>query len=347
MPDTAQTTARSTQSHGDPHAAASPNGSQAGDVAELPDLVARLSAVTARFLEVVGQMGQTAVSMRESGAPPQYQLLNALGDCHRQFLTIRHEVVRKATSLGVRIRVKEHLKTLRDVEAFLETLSEAPAPAGSSTAPPPAAPATRAPEIVAPPVAEPLKANRESVADVVPAVAPPENAPSVPEPLAVTQPEVETRMPECPPAESVAAAEPACPEGVAAAVDASPSLEPAFAAGATGPDEVIQRALLALGKASRLTTRDGSELPAILEYQDEVSRLRYVVESGSVGEWQPMAESLASGKHPVAMLANAVEGKQELTDSEWADLHAAVTDTFGRPLAVALARHRLVVTPSK
>jgi hypothetical protein len=323
---------------------ASPNGMRPDDMPGLPALAARLTAMTARYLEVVGHMEQTADSMRESGAPPEYHLLEALGDCHRQFLRMRHDVLRKAAMLGVKIRSTERLSTLRDIEAFLDTLSETPPPAVGSSSPSHTPhpmvvvePATTTPpppaEVV---VAEPVPASPDSD--------PPRHhdAMTSPEPWSVA-----TVVSS--PSEAVAAeqsVEPVAPRDAASSAPTA-GLEPAFADDPAGRDEVVQAALAVLEKASRMSTHDGTELPALLEYHDEVRRLREVVEARSPGEWHPIAERLASGKHPVAMLANAVEGKDALSDSDWADLHAMVTDTFGRPLAVALARHRLVVAPPR
>jgi hypothetical protein len=52
---------------------------------------------------------------------------------------------------------------------------------------------------------------------------------------------------------------------------------------------------------------------------------------------------IAAGGHPLVCLLTMVEGSTTLTDTEWANLHASVSGAYGRQLAIAAARGRLVV----
>jgi len=109
---------------GTPQADLSATGDPESGTAALAEFAARLSSLAVRFREVIGQMEQTAVTMREPGHPPDYRLVHALGDCHRQFARLRHELVQMAAILGVKIRSTERLSGLHELEAFLGTLSE-------------------------------------------------------------------------------------------------------------------------------------------------------------------------------------------------------------------------------
>lgn len=107
-----------------PQAGSSTTGDPSTSAAALAEFAARLSSLAVRFREVIGQMEQIAVTMREPGHPPDYRLVHALGDCHRQFSRLRHELLQMAATLGVKIRSTERLSGLHELEAFLGTLSE-------------------------------------------------------------------------------------------------------------------------------------------------------------------------------------------------------------------------------
>ena len=287
-----------------PDASSAPGHSPDGSAgAGLSELAARLANLKVRFLEVVGQMEQVAATMRESGAPPDYHIVQALGECHRQFLRIRHEVIHKAGTLGVRIRSTERLAGLSDIESFLEALSESVAVAAPPARenPAPVEPTTLAPE---------AEAEAPPVPDVTRAA--PVFAPEVPD----SPVEVEAPV--------------AAPAGT----------------GNVGDDSLRHAALEMLDKALRLSLRNGGELPALSAFHDQAAQLRAAIASCPHGGLPADAEALAAGVHPLARLANAVEGKEELSDADWADVHVVVSESFGRPLAVALGRQRLVVRPS-
>lgn len=262
---------------------------------DLPELARRHSALRARFLEVVGQMEQTSAAMCESGRPPDFRLVQALGDCHRAFVRLRHEVLQRAAIGNRKIRSTERLATLSDLEAFLESLDEPVSLAEVVSAGPPARPMD-ATEDVPPPVVETI-------------VAPPADRPI---------------------------AAPPDHFGPAVGPDPPPADGPMRAA-----------ALAVLEKSLRLSLVDGSDLPALADFHDRARSLREAISSSPPGELPSEAGPLAAGIHPLARLANAVEGKEDLSDADWADVHVMVTETFGRPMAVALARQRLVVRPAE
>ena len=50
---------------------------------------------------------------------------------------------------------------------------------------------------------------------------------------------------------------------------------------------------------------------------------------------------------PLVGLLTVVAGIESLSDAQWAVVHARVSEAFGRQLAVAAARGRLVVAPQQ
>jgi hypothetical protein len=325
----------------------SPNGS--ADVG-LADLAGRLASLKVRFLEVVGQMEQVAATMREPGAPPDYHIVQALGECHRQFLRIRHEVIHKAAALGVKIRSTERLAGLTDIEAFLETLSE------SAAVERPPAREYRAPVELATPAPEAETLPVPDVARAAPVFAPellqsPVEAEAEPPALSIAhgEPTIAEPWSILGPAPAPLEPAPALPVEVVALpepVEEETPLAAPAGTGNAGDDSLRHAALGVLDKALRLALRDGGEWPALSAFHDQAAQLRAAIASCPHGALPAAAGALAAGVHPLARLANAVEGKEELSDADWADVHVVVTESFGRPLAVALARQRLVVRPA-
>ena len=55
------------------------------------------------------------------------------------------------------------------------------------------------------------------------------------------------------------------------------------------------------------------------------------------------ADKLAEGEHHFADLLSLIEDRDELSDELWASLHDNVTRAFGKALAAAAARSKLVL----
>jgi hypothetical protein len=121
--------------------------------------------------------------------------------------------------------------------------------------------------------------------------------------------------------------------------------------GAPGPvadrpaptDESRRAALNVLDKALRLMALGDAELPAIEVLRGRARSLRESVLAADGDGLSEEAVLLASGDHPLARLLAAVERPEALGDVEWADLHVVIAESFGRPVAVAMARQRLVL----
>jgi hypothetical protein len=133
--------------------------------------------------------------------------------------------------------------------------------------------------------------------------------------------------------------------GVAAVAPAGGEPEPIPEAPAVGhPGEAVRRkAVAVLDRAETLRTRDGSVFPPLVECLAVVSTLREAIATAPAGDLPGAAEGLAGGEHPVNGLLTVIEGIEGLNDAEWAEIHSRVSEAFGRQLAVAAARGRIVL----
>ena len=60
----------------------------------------------------------------------------------------------------------------------------------------------------------------------------------------------------------------------------------------------------------------------------------------------PETEPLSEGEHPFANLLALVEDRDVLQDELWGSLHDTIGSTFGKSLAAAAARSKLVLSPA-
>jgi hypothetical protein len=318
----------------------------------------RLEALRGVFATAIAAMERAIAEMRFSGLPPDYRLLTQLGDCHREFLRLRLDVVRHAGELGFPVPSTDHLRDLAELGSQIGALhsSTKPTVAPRPESPPiestgqaaspkeavqPIAIEPHPPEEVTSASVEPEPAASESVATphvealgepIEPgptAAAPPFDAPAEPAPSVAEEPYRVEAAGETLPASNVPAGE---------ALHAEPSEKEA------APERVQVRdaALRAIDKILRLSVRDGGEVPALASCRDQAVVLRQSVEVCGGDPLPPEAVSLASGQHPFASLLVMVEGNTSLTDAQWAELHSSVSAAYGRQLAIAAARGRLV-----
>ena len=79
------------------------------------------------------------------------------------------------------------------------------------------------------------------------------------------------------------------------------------------------------------------------ECQDRARELRYGISEGNWSSLPAETERLAEGQHHFADLLALIEDRDELSDDLWATLHESVGQAFGKPLAAAAARSKLVL----
>ena len=109
------------------------------------------------------------------------------------------------------------------------------------------------------------------------------------------------------------------------------------------PGEVVRRsALSVLDTVAGLKVRDGGRFPPLVDCQSRAVELRERVIFCPPSELPAEARELADGGHALAGLLTVVAGNESMSDAEWAAVHSRVSEAFGRQLAVAAARGRLV-----
>jgi hypothetical protein len=340
---------------------AAPGSAGVSSVSELSD---RIAALSSHFHEVATEVEATLAAMRDPGLPPSFRSLNALGECHRQFLRLRQEVVRLVESLKLSVPPVEQLTHLGDLRKLVEFVEGvASLTAASYYAAPAAPPPSEQALARSGPATEPEQASHDS------------NAAAVPDAIEETHAPIEAPLPVADALEPVVSSD-------TSALDSNPwppaaqphvlSTEPLPAAEPSGADleaaEPVSEhessrapdtpfpadptaerlkadALGILERSLRISLRDGGDLPELRGFLDQAEALRNAIATRTPGQLPVDTQRLACGDHPIARLLASVETPDALNDSEWAQVHSAVVESFGRPLAIAMARNRLVLRP--
>lgn len=103
-----------------------------------------------------------------------------------------------------------------------------------------------------------------------------------------------------------------------------------------------QQALAVLERVQRLRHRDEPRFPPLEVAQALARQLQDAIADVQWPASHPELEALAEGRHPLAYLLEFAERAADLDDSRWEFLHDALTEAFGRPLAVAVARSKVL-----
>jgi hypothetical protein len=109
-------------------------------------------------------------------------------------------------------------------------------------------------------------------------------------------------------------------------------------------EQARDAALGLLDRVATLVHRDRPDFAPLLSCQAEAAALRQAVAAAGT-ELHPEVERLVTGTHPLAMLIALVHRLADLSDDEWEQMQDGVAGAFGRPLAVAASRGRLVFAP--
>lgn len=108
-------------------------------------------------------------------------------------------------------------------------------------------------------------------------------------------------------------------------------------------DDIYQRALAMLDRVLLLQHRETSTFPPLLDCQERAREMREAVAAARWPHLHPATESLASGEDPFSDLLIWIEQQETLDDDEWAVLQDTVEQFFGKPLAIAVSRGKLLL----
>jgi hypothetical protein len=108
-------------------------------------------------------------------------------------------------------------------------------------------------------------------------------------------------------------------------------------------EELRRRALSVLDRVLSLSHATGPDFAPLSECQEGARALRDSIASGHWTGLPAETEKVAEGEHHFADLLALIEDHDELADDVWAKLHDSVSQAFGRPLAAAAARSKLVL----
>jgi hypothetical protein len=108
--------------------------------------------------------------------------------------------------------------------------------------------------------------------------------------------------------------------------------------------ETRRRALGVLDWVLALATRDRAEVPEIGGVLDAACSLRIAIDGAPLPELPAEAHPLATGDHPLALLLRLSALHDTMSDDSWDELRTAVGRHFGKGMAGAAARGKIVFT---
>ena len=107
--------------------------------------------------------------------------------------------------------------------------------------------------------------------------------------------------------------------------------------------QVRQQALRVLERILVIAHRDNSDFQPLLECHEKARELQHAISKSQPSDLHSDTQALADGNHSFTQLLTLIEQGDELDDDRSADLHDSVAESFGRTLATAAVRGRLIV----
>lgn len=108
-------------------------------------------------------------------------------------------------------------------------------------------------------------------------------------------------------------------------------------------EELRRRSLSVLDRVLTLSHTSIPDFAPLRECHDRARELRHTIAEGAWTSLPADAEKLAEGQHHFADLLTLIEDHDDLHDDHWATLHESVGQAFGKSLAAAAARSKLVL----
>lgn len=114
-------------------------------------------------------------------------------------------------------------------------------------------------------------------------------------------------------------------------------------AASEGKGEIRSQALKVLDRVLAIAHREQSDFGPLQSVHGRARELYRAISESTPTQLHSDAESLVSGKHPVAAVLALVEQQDQLNDEQWVILEETVSAAFGKQIAVAISRGKLIV----
>ena len=106
---------------------------------------------------------------------------------------------------------------------------------------------------------------------------------------------------------------------------------------------VRDSALRVLEQILAIAHRVESNFPSLLECQDKARELQRAISESQESDLHPDTKLLAEGNHPLSKLLTLIAELEEADEERLDSLHDAVSESFGRTLAMAAVRGKLII----
>ncbi|WP_333285047.1 AAA family ATPase [Microcoleus sp. MON1_C5] len=106
---------------------------------------------------------------------------------------------------------------------------------------------------------------------------------------------------------------------------------------------VRDSALRVLDRVLAITHRVESNFQSLLECQEKARELQRTISESQESDLHPDTQLLADGNHPFSKLLTLIAEWEEADDERLDSLHDAVSESFGRTLAMAAVRGKLII----
>lgn len=109
-------------------------------------------------------------------------------------------------------------------------------------------------------------------------------------------------------------------------------------------EEVKNRLLMILDRVALIVHRDNIDFQPLSECRAKANELRQTIEASSWPELHRNLDALTNSSQLFSDLLTLVESSSELDDTRWGLVHDSVEQNFGKILAVAASRGKLIVS---
>jgi len=106
----------------------------------------------------------------------------------------------------------------------------------------------------------------------------------------------------------------------------------------------LQKARSVLDRVLGIVHKDSPSYAPLVDLHAKAGGLREQSLADSDQPVNPELETLAEGRHPYCDLLHLLEDHDDIDDDRWVQLNDSITQAFGKPLAIAMARKKLRMT---